>query len=506
MRPRRFPWWALPVLSLALLAVRASAGAGPAPGIAVEIDPREAHLGQSLTLRVIVPGNAPAVVEMPALPDVTVIPRGRVLGTKGDGGAVAAYRFELVPRRAGELVVPPLAVETGGARVLTAQTKARVLPRPAPPPDLAGREILLDARVSRAEPYVGEALVYTLRLYRAVGASGISLAPPDFPGFAATPLPGQRDGETWATGRRYATTEVDYLLTPLRPGRHVLPPPTALCQSVPGTNTSGPSRDVVVTGPGLTVGVRPLPPFDGPGLPTGLIGRLELDARIEESPNGDGHAAVYVLTLSGRGNIKDFKAPDLAVPDGVKARALPPEDGGGFGPAGYAGERAFRYLLTAARPGDHPLPAVAWAVFDPEAGRYRIILAPALVFRATGTPSGDPALAPPLLSSPDAADAGPPSWPWRLVLAAVPVALYAAIRRLPPSGRAGQAETASPSALCENLRAALARLPDRTQPAVREAAACLARLDRLLYAGEPADPEALAATAAEAGRALRRLS
>ena len=501
------------LLGLALLLSslgRAGTGLTATSAITVELDPREIYLGQSLTLRVLVPGDTVAAVDLPGLADCTVIPRGRAIGTRGDTGeTVAAYRFELVPRRAGELTVPALGVETGGARHMTAPVTFRVLPRPTPPSKLVGRDILLDAGASRTNPYVGEAVVYTLRLYRDVALSGISLTPPDFPGFEAVPLPGQDDGEIEVAGRRFAVAEVKYLVTPLRTGRVVLSPPTAVCRGVVEKNNAGPTKDLTIRGPELVLTARTLPPYDGTAAATGLIGNLELATRIEDAADRSGLKAVYVLTLSGRGNIRDFTAPALSLPTGLSARALPAEGSGGYGPTGYAGERIFRYELLAERPGDYVLPAVAWAVFDPEAGTYHTVAAPALTFRATATPAGDPSLAPPLSRVPDPAAGGLPSPPWRLALGLLPVAFYLVtyFRPWPYPERAGRScESLPPPALAEALRSALDATADRSSPLFREGTTCLARLDRLLYAGEPADKATLAATAATARELLRRLA
>ena len=115
---------------LAILGMVVVACLGPAAGLAVagdgvtaEVEPRETSLGRPTTLRVLVPGDALAVVDTSPITDFAVIPRGRVVGSRtgpdGKPGQVAAYRFELAPRRAGDCVVPALAVKTGGARLLT---------------------------------------------------------------------------------------------------------------------------------------------------------------------------------------------------------------------------------------------------------------------------------------------------------------------------------------------------------------------------------------------------
>ena len=437
--------------------------------------------------------------------DWTVIPRGRALGARGeDGEPVSAYRFELVPRRAGTLAVPALTVETGGARTQTPPLAVRVRPRPEPPAALVGRDAFLDATVSEENPYVGQAFVYTVRLYRAVPAAGVSLAPPAFAGCVADPLPGQRDGEARAGGKAYVTAEVDYLLAPLRAGTLTIAPPGARIRGLGKV-----SGETVLAGPQRTVAVRPLPPYAGAAPFTGLVGRMALQSRLAaDVVKGE---AVYELTLSGRGNLDAAAPPVLSLPPGLSARPLPGESAVQPTLAGSEGERTFRYALTAATPGTFALPAVSLAVFDPEEGRYVTVEAPPRAFVAA--PQGAPApVAPPLSPVSSGQDmsldwaAWADSLLWRVALGICPPLLFALTflpRRRRRLERATEAQ--DPAAVAEALRRALRTAEDASRAPWPEAGVALARLDRLLYSGEECDAAALDAARDQGQALLRRL-
>jgi hypothetical protein len=505
---------------LCLFAPIRSAGAA-ALRVTAEVEAREVYLGQSIMLRVLVPGDAPAEVAMPELADCTVTPRGLVRGNRGeDGAVVAAYRFELTPRRVGECRVPALRVTAGGETGLTAPVAVRVLPRPTPPKGLAGRDLYVDAALAPESPYVGQPARYTVILYRAVAVEAVRVSPPGMSGVAGAtldPLPGQRDGEIEAGGRRYAVTEVEYRLTARLPGRLALPPASVVFQGVAATAAlrgvagTAATRDATVAGPALAVTVRPLPAYDGPVPFTGLVGRLELAARIEDEA-GPGRDAVYVLTLSGRGNLGEAAPPALSPPPGVTARLLPAEEAPGDAArgAGEGGGRVFRYALAASGPGDYVLPGPQLAVFDPEAGAYRVASAGPVTLRV-GAPPPDPALAPPLRHDPRTAPSAPPSWPWRLGLGLLPLALYGLTFLPRPARRTSAAVPATPTAVAEALRQALdrpragIRAGDRRSEDREAGRQALDDLDRLLYGGGPAGPAALDAAVARAAKILRRL-
>jgi len=493
----------LPGLALAVwLAWLGLASPGLA-GVTAEVEPREIELGESALLRVVVDDDRPATVALSGLTDFLVTPRGQVVGNRtaeGTSGTVAVYRFELIPKRAGELTLPPLAVTMGEKTTHTPALRLVVRPRPAPPPDLTGREFALDAQISNAAPFVGELFRYTLRLFRSRAVETAAVTPPEFPGFAAIPLPGQRDGEITVGGRHFAVTEVDYLLRPTRSGQVDLAPGAAACREVADPDHVGGARSRTCAGPPLAVTVRPLPPFPGPGTWSGLVGRANLTVRLEPPGLGVGMRPTLVVTVSGRGNLPDVSPPPVPLPQGVPAQALAPQDDGSYGPTGYQGTRTFRYLLAAMPPNGQPWPEIRLTFFDPETASYTTVRArpemPTAPASGAGTP--EPAVHPDLPPV-TTRDATPPSWPLVLLLALAGPGLFLADgiwrqRRSRPAALAG----ASPSALAEALRQAA---PDQATapPAVRDARS---RLERLLYSGRPVDPAELATAMASGRRVL----
>ena len=327
-------------------------------GVTAEVAPGEVGLGESVLLRVVVDGEAPAVVDVSGLGDFLVTPRGKVVGSRQEGNTTAtvtAYRFELSPRRAGELVVPPLAVTTDGTTVHTPELRVRVRPKPTPPPDLTGREIALDAQVSTTEPFVGEQFRYTLRLFRSRAMEAVTVAPPEFPGFVVLALPGQRDTEITAAGKHFAVAEVDYLLRPTRPGRIDLAPGAAACREAADPHKTSKAPFLTCAGPALTVTVRPLPPCPEPDSWSGLVGQASLSARLEPAGPDGADRPSLVVTLAGQGNLTEVDPPVLPPLAGITVQPLAPQDTGGLWPQRLPGRQDLS--LPAFRPaarGDGP--------------------------------------------------------------------------------------------------------------------------------------------------------
>lgn len=480
------------------------AAAACSAGVTAEITPQEIELGEATLLRVTVDGDTPATVDVRALAPFLVTPRGRAVGATsqaGQGGLVTVYRFELTPKRAGELPIPPLPVTVGEQTFHTPELHLLVQPKPTPPPDLTGREFALDAVVSNDTPYVGEQFRYTLRLFRSQAVEAAAVTPPDFPGFTAVALPGQRDSEIVSRGRHYAVTEVDYILTPTRPGRVDLEPGSAACRQAVDPKKNAGAQSKECSGPPRTVTVLPLPPFPGPGTWSGLVGQARLTARVELPGPGVGPRPTLVVTLSGQGNLPDVAPPPLTLPGGVTAHMLTPEDAGTYGPTGYQGSRTFRALLAAMPPDGAPWPTISLTLFDPETEKYRTLQAVPEVPQPTPTAAAAPVV-PPLRLAPESADnAAPPAWYWILLLALAAPGIYGVDRwRYRRNEEAAFLAGLSPAALAEALRHA------QTAPGTVDAAAvahALGRLEALLYSGHPANPGEHTA-AMDAGRCALR--
>ena len=76
-------------------------------------------------------------------------------------------------------------------------------------------------------------------------------------------------------------------------------------------------RRVIRTEP-LSVTVKPLPPFDGKGQFSGLVGAFQIQSQVDKTTLNVGESATLSVTVSGTGNIMDAAAPEIAIPDAFK--------------------------------------------------------------------------------------------------------------------------------------------------------------------------------------------
>jgi hypothetical protein len=191
----------LTVLPGQLAPASAQVGGGISPALAtrLEVEPGPHYVGQPITARVLVVGEAVAPeIEPPNTPEVEIVPgeRGfRPIAVTGIGDKVTETNlflrdFILVPRRGGRLTIPPFRARAGERSGATtpAKIEARLPPPAGRPPGFLGGVGRLEVltRLVPESVKLGEPARLEIRL-RGPGAFG-STARPILAGFGKVPL------------------------------------------------------------------------------------------------------------------------------------------------------------------------------------------------------------------------------------------------------------------------------------------------------------------------------
>lgn len=271
-------------------------------------------------------------------------------------------------------------------------------------------------------------------------------------------------------GKTIATLTLSTRAMALQPGKIALKAPRQEMQVVNGGyETDGVKivtiGDGVATGAAATLAVRPLPP--APASFTGAVGRFTLSSSLDGKGGEVGKPLVWSVTLSGTGNWAGF--------GGVPARALDrdfdmvgqPEQKEETGGSLLERTVTERIRIVPKKSGHYSLGPVEMSIFDPEAGRYVTVTAPAIALDVAPGPAGS---APPAYEAePDPTPVGealpPPlsgvghAWEplsitaWRIALA-LPLALLALLWL---SLAIARARTADPERIARRAHVRLAR-------------------------------------------------
>jgi hypothetical protein len=374
--------------------------------VEANLDQEVVALGAQATLTVTVNGSGDASrPALPDMPDFRVFPAGTARNFSFVNGRMASatvYTFLLSPKREGTFTIPPIGVLDGNIRVtsrpltLTVGPPAQGAPPgtalpPAQAPPATGRRsggnsdpraVFLTASAEPASVYVGEQVTLTVRFYQGVRI----LERPDYRAPAATGfwvenLPGERTYYTQVEGRQYHVTELRTALFPTASGELEIGPATVHCVleqnpfqdpfSLFGSFARGEPR-AVESAP-IKITARALPREGRPADWSGAVGKFTIAARLDPPQVKVGEATSLIVRLTGQGNIRSVGDPKLPDVPGLRtfdsgSTIEDQREGGTFG-----GLKQLNQVLVAEASGQYPIPAIEYAVFRPDLGRYETI-------------------------------------------------------------------------------------------------------------------------------------
>jgi hypothetical protein len=351
--------------------------------IQATVDRNTVALGESLELRVSVGGEG-GKVDISSIQDFKVISSGTASSINMTGTQInreTIYTYTLIPLREGALKIPALPVQSGGQTVYTQEIPIRVsqTPRQSGAND---RDVFVDAEVTANTAYVGQQFFYKFKFYQAVQSANARLERPEFAGFTVVEVEERNTYKTIISGREYHVTELRYLLIPREPGEKNIGPATLKCDIVrPSHQRRGFFDDSffgfgnrleprILRTPSFAVTVKPLPPYQGEDAFSGLVGRFDIQSKVESLDLKVGDSTTLAVTIQGTGNIMDAGEPKAAIPDAFKSYKDAAEESIQMGDKGYTGKKIFRMALVPVKPGDFTLSPLSLVYFDTDQGEY----------------------------------------------------------------------------------------------------------------------------------------
>ncbi len=222
-----------------------------------------------------------------------------------------------------------------------------------------GEEVWLEHSVEPTQPYVGQQVLYTLRLYQGVSLDSVRLVAPASPLAEVRPL-GEHDiQEAERNGQRYRLTEQRYAIFAFASGQTRLQGGRALVTR-PGMSASA---DLRFDAPRFVLNVRPAASTQAPWLPTTAL-------NLSESWNQPTSPAHVGAILQRQIRIEAFGAQAAQIPPleiagpGFTAHRLPPVLEDHLAVDGITGVREETWMIIPTSPGQLQVPPVAVDWFD----------------------------------------------------------------------------------------------------------------------------------------------
>lgn len=355
----------------------------------LRLDRETATLADSVRLEVVISGTRERNEEPRILGLETFrVSKGgtssRLQIINGQVEASVEYTYFLKPKQTGEFTVGPAEITVKGK---TARSGAATLTVEDVPEKQGDRgRLFLTAELTPQTVYVDQQVVYTLRLYRRIKVSDLSLSLPETKDLVFKKLGDPSEYETVYQGQTYQVVEVRYRLSPSQPGVYRMEP-ARMGMTVyeprdrrrrgffddPFFSSFSSGKPATVTGNALVLQVLKLPEDDRPAGFSGLVGDFKISAGLTPSQVRQGESATFTVVVTGEGNIN--RIPDLSVPEiaGVKVYADQPVLDTDVGDRGLTGSKTMKWALVPEREGTFEIPSLSLSYFDPNRETYAVL-------------------------------------------------------------------------------------------------------------------------------------
>lgn len=245
--------------------------------------------------------------------------------------------------------------------------------------------LFLKADVSRATAYEQEALVYTVKLYTTYDAIKFigATAAPKFEGFVVEESKDISTSLSYETyqGKTYATAVIArYIIFPQMEGQLKVLGNTYTVSVDEreyyhdpfwGSMSVAKPLQLNVKPNDLTVNVKSLPK-PVPANFSGGVGQFKITSTLPAQNLMSNQAASIVYAVTGTGNLKYVKLPDLNAlyPAELEVYSPNPEVNANVGRNNVSGTARFDYSFMPLESGTFTIPEVTLSYFNPQTGRY----------------------------------------------------------------------------------------------------------------------------------------
>ncbi len=368
--------------------------------VTAQVDRNQITINDTLLLKIIFEDGEDEV-DTSSLTDFEILSRSSssnisIINGKYSKTITAHYR--LAPRKEGRLSIPSFEVRHKGKVYTTKPITIQVVPADARPK--ASKDIFIEAGLSSTSLYVGQQVVYQLRLFSAIRFSNATLQQPDFNGFTAKEVGDRQNTQTTINGRAYRVIAVNYVLIPETPGEIQIDPAIITCEvPVKGRRSSDPFEDPFFsnnffsfgrsekrrfsTGP-LSIKVDPLPQYTASHPPfSGVVGEVIMEAELDRDTLAAGESVTLTVTLAGKGNLMDAQSPEIVLPSDLKVYEDTPVEEMALSKAGYSGKKVFKKAIVPVTAGAYTIDPIVFSFFNVHQGHYEVITTPTMTFTVT---------------------------------------------------------------------------------------------------------------------------
>lgn len=340
-----------------------------------------------------------------------------IVNGKTTSSSTVTFTYTVSADKAGSFHIPAATVQSGGKSVSSASPEITVLPRGSTARNngagaqqgqggghasqqqqadrmrtqnvgdrITNKDIFIAVTASKKRVFEQEAVLLTYKLYTLVNISELQGKMPNLDGFHVQELNRQRQPELKMehyNGRNYGTVVwSQYVVFPQQTGTLTIPEIKYEATVVQQNRSMDPfeaffgggsmMQEVrkTVMAPAVTLQVDALPQ-PKPANFSGAVGKFSIASSLTPQQLKANDATTLRLTVSGTGNMKLMKAPEVAWPKDFERYDPKTEEKTTIGPNGSSGKVIYDYIAVPRHQGKFEVPAVEFCYFDPDAREYR---------------------------------------------------------------------------------------------------------------------------------------
>jgi len=320
-----------------------------------------------------------------------------------------SYSYTLSAKSEGTFTIPPATIKVGNSEYKSNELTVKVLPpdqaaaaananaanqgQQAVQPSTSSGSVSADdvfvrASVSKNSVYENEGFLITFKLYMLVNVRGFDEAKfPEYDGFVAQeidlPQNAQLGLENY-NGRNYRTAVLKQtILFPQRSGKLTIPSGkfTVVAQVRTQRRVQSIFDDFLnmtedvkrsITSNPVTIDVKPLP-SGKPASFSGAVGDYKMTSSINTEKLKTNDAITIKVAISGNGNIKMVKNPDIVFPNDFDKMDPTVTNTTKVSQSGVTGSKNIEYNAIPRYAGKFTIPKAEFSYFDLKSGSYKTL-------------------------------------------------------------------------------------------------------------------------------------
>lgn len=333
------------------------------------------------------------------------------------------YTYTLAAYKEGTFTIPAARIRSGGKQLTSNPVTIRVragtqqpggtqqTPQGQPPSasgTISNRDVFLRASADKSEPYQGEQVIVTYRLYTRIPVSNYHIEQaPSHTGFWAEELLRDQNKLTQYTevidGEQYTVAEIRKVaLFPQRSGSLRIDPlqveiVARVQQQAPRRRTGDPFFDSFFDDPffssrfqnvnhtlrsnAININVKPLPVQNRPADFGGAVGDFTIRTTVDKTSISANEPVNLKVVISGRGNVRLIDKINFQFPPAFEVYDPKITTDVQVSQSGVSGTRTLEYLLIPRSAGNFSIKPAVFSYFNPAQNNYVSLSTPEFEFK-----------------------------------------------------------------------------------------------------------------------------